>query len=50
MHQLEGKSNLTTNGSWNIIDRYKAWELKSFIQLMMERFYGDVWIYMIPLY
>jgi hypothetical protein len=30
----------------NTIDGYMAWELKNFMQLTMERFYGDVWMYM----
>ena len=50
MHQLEGKSNLTSNGIWNTIDKYGPWELKNFIQLTVERLNGDVWICMKPLH
>ena len=45
-HQLESKSSLILKGFGDITDRYRAWELKIFIQLMMERFYSDFCIYM----
>ena len=39
VHQLEGKPSLTSNGFWNTTNKYTAWKLRNFIQLMMKRFF-----------